>query len=96
MPRSAPGSSLAGRAGGFTLIELLVVMVIVAVSGAVVTLALGLGLTVLTAVVLIEGNLARQVDNAIPKKAPAYYFLDIQPDQAAPDNCDVVQDTSAW
>jgi putative ABC transport system permease protein len=48
---------------------------------ATVTLALGLGLTVLTAVVLIEGNLARQVDNAIPKKAPAYYFLDIQPGQ---------------
>ena len=50
---------------------------------ATVTLALGLGLTVLTAVVLIEGNLARQVDHAIPKAAPAYYFIDIQPKQRA-------------
>ncbi|HAA93231.1 MAG TPA: glycosyl transferase family 1 [Rhodospirillaceae bacterium] len=49
---------------------------------ATVMLALGLGLTVLTAVVLIEGNLARQVDNAIPKAAPAYYFIDIQPHQS--------------
>ena len=46
-----------------------------------VTLALGLGLTVLTTVVLIEGNLARQVDHAIPKTAPAYYFIDIHPKQ---------------
>lgn len=46
-----------------------------------VMLALGLGLSVLTAVVLIEGNLARQVDNAIPKAAPAYYFIDVQPGQ---------------
>lgn len=46
-----------------------------------VTLALGLGLTVLTAVVLMEENLARQVDHTIPKTAPAYYFIDIQPKQ---------------
>jgi putative ABC transport system permease protein len=48
-----------------------------------VTLALGLGLTVLTTIALIEGNLARQVDHAIPKAAPAYYFIDIQPSQLA-------------
>jgi len=52
-------------------------------TGSVVT-SLGLGLTVLVAVALIEGNLSRQVSERMPEDAPAYYFIDIQPDQLQP------------
>ena len=48
-----------------------------------VVLSFGLGLTVLVAVVVIEGNLVRQVKERIPAIAPAYFFIDIQPDQLA-------------
>jgi putative ABC transport system permease protein len=48
-----------------------------------VVLSLGLGLTVLVAIALIQGNFTRQVQDALPKTAPAYYFIDIQPDQMA-------------
>lgn len=48
-----------------------------------VVMSLGLGLTVLVAIALIEGNLAREVDQSIPEEAPAFFFLDIQPDQTA-------------
>ena len=46
-----------------------------------VVMSLGLGLTVLIAIALIEGNLARQVQNSMPEEAPGFYFIDIQPDQ---------------
>ena len=42
----------------------------------------GLGLTVLVAVALIEANLARQINDQIPDRAPDYFFIDIQPHQA--------------
>lgn len=45
--------------------------------------SLGLGLSVLVAVVLIEGNLTRQVDERLPKEAPALFFIDVQPHQVA-------------
>ena len=48
-----------------------------------VVLSFGLGLTVLVAVVVIEGNLVRQVEERIPEQAPAYFFIDIQSDQLA-------------
>jgi len=48
-----------------------------------VVLSLGIGLTVLVAVALVEGNLAREVDTRLPAEAPAFYFIDIQPDQLA-------------
>ena len=48
-----------------------------------VVLSLGIGLTVLVAIALIEGNLARQIAERMPAWAPAYYFIDIQPDQVA-------------
>lgn len=44
-------------------------------------LSLGLGLTLLSAIVLIEANLARQVSETIPAEAPSIYFIDIQPEQ---------------
>ena len=47
-----------------------------------VVMSLGLGLTVLAAVVLVEGNLARQIRETLPARAPAFYFIDIQPGQA--------------
>ncbi len=48
-----------------------------------VVVSLGLGLAVLVAVVLIQGNLSRQIGERLPKEAPALFFLDIQPDQVA-------------
>ncbi|MFQ5972412.1 MAG: ABC transporter permease [Alphaproteobacteria bacterium] len=48
-----------------------------------VVLSLGLGLTVLVAVALIEGNLSRQIREELPKEAPSFFFIDIQPDQSA-------------
>ncbi|MEM6901751.1 MAG: FtsX-like permease family protein [Pseudomonadota bacterium] len=49
-----------------------------------VVLSLGLGLTVLVTVALIEGNFARAVNDEIPKDAPTFFFIDIQPDQLEP------------
>ena len=46
-----------------------------------VMLSLGLGLTVLVATALIEGNLQNQIGQRIPKDAPAFFVVDLQPDQ---------------
>ncbi|MCA3416663.1 MAG: FtsX-like permease family protein [Roseomonas sp.] len=43
--------------------------------------SLGVGLTVLAAIALIEGNLRRQLANEMPAAAPNFYFIDIQSDQ---------------
>jgi len=48
-----------------------------------VVLSLGLGLSVLVAIVLIESNINRQIENRLSEGAPAFFFLDIQPDQVA-------------
>lgn len=45
--------------------------------------SLGLGLSTLAAVAMIEGNLQRQVGERLPDRAPAFFFIDIQPDQTA-------------
>ncbi|MGD9844985.1 MAG: ABC transporter permease [Variibacter sp.] len=42
-----------------------------------VVLSLGLGLTLLVTVALVDGNLRRQFEAALPERAPAFYFLDI-------------------
>lgn len=47
-----------------------------------VVLSLGIGLTVLVAVALVDGNLTSEVDS-LPAEAPAFFFIDIQPDQLA-------------
>ena len=44
-------------------------------------LSLGLGLTVLVATALIEGNLRDQLMRRIPGDAPAFFFVDIQSTQ---------------
>ena len=46
-----------------------------------VVLALGLGLTVLAAVGQIDANLRSAIERDLPTRAPAYFFVDIQPDQ---------------
>src|SRR5690606_20195396 len=43
-----------------------------------VVLSLGLGLTLLVALVLIDGNFRRELFGSIPTKAPSFFFLDIQ------------------
>lgn len=46
-----------------------------------VILSLGLGLSVLAAVGQIDGNMRHAIDTDLPKRAPAYFFIDIQPAQ---------------
>jgi putative ABC transport system permease protein len=48
-----------------------------------VLLSFGIGLTVLIVVGQLEGNLRRQVSERLPAEAPAFFFIDIQPDQVA-------------
>jgi len=49
-----------------------------------VVLSLGLGLTVLVTIALIQGNFTRRVTETIPKDAPSFFFVDVQPDQFEP------------
>lgn len=46
-----------------------------------VVLSLGLGLTVLVTIALVEGVMTQQIAHALPQEAPNFFFLDIQPDQ---------------
>ncbi len=46
-----------------------------------VVLALGLGLSVLAAVGQIDANLRASIERDLPKRAPSYFFVDIQNDQ---------------
>ena len=48
-----------------------------------VVLSLGLGLSLLVGLSLIEVTLSRQIDEQLPARAPSFFFIDIQPDQAA-------------
>lgn len=45
--------------------------------------SLGLGLTALVIITQVQANLNDLVNETIPAGAPAYFFLDIQPDQVA-------------
>ena len=46
-------------------------------------LALGAGLTTLASIALIEGNIRNSVLGQLPAHAPSFYFIDIEPNQAA-------------
>ena len=46
-----------------------------------VMVSLGIGLTVLISIALIERNLSATLSDNLPKDAPAFFFLDIQPEQ---------------
>lgn len=49
-----------------------------------VVLSLGLGLSVLAAVGQIDWNLRQAIATDLPTRAPAFFFIDIQPDQIDP------------
>jgi putative ABC transport system permease protein len=53
-----------------------------AATGGVIT-ALGLGLTLLATVTLLDRSIASEVNEALPARAPSFFFVDIQPDQVA-------------
>jgi putative ABC transport system permease protein len=44
-------------------------------------LSAGLGLSTLTAVALIQGNMQHQIEQQLPTNAPSFFFIDIQNDQ---------------
>ena len=46
-----------------------------------VVIAFGLGLSVLVTVSLSQVNIGRQIDTRVAEDAPAWFFIDIQPDQ---------------
>lgn len=46
-----------------------------------IVLSLGLGLTVLVTVALIQHNMLRDLSETVPDQAPSFYFIDIQPQQ---------------
>ncbi len=48
-----------------------------------VVLSLGLGLTLLAAIALIDANIRRIMSEEIPTEAPSFFFIDIQNDQVA-------------
>ncbi|HVC52471.1 MAG TPA: FtsX-like permease family protein [Stellaceae bacterium] len=45
--------------------------------------SLGIGLSALVAIALVEGNLTSEIDTHLAERAPAYFVIDIQPDQLA-------------
>jgi putative ABC transport system permease protein len=44
-------------------------------------ISIGLGLSTLACVALLQANLRQEITREIPKDAPSFYFIDIQPDQ---------------
>ena len=46
-----------------------------------IVLSLGLGLTVLVAVALVEGNLRRDLAESLPEDAPAFFFVGVEADR---------------
>src|SRR5262249_39720408 len=46
-----------------------------------VVLSLGLGITVLTVVLLVEESLRGEIERTLPAVAPTFYFIDVQPPQ---------------
>lgn len=46
-------------------------------------LSLGLGLTLMVTISLIQSNFALKINETLPKNAPSLFFIDIQPDQVS-------------
>jgi putative ABC transport system permease protein len=46
-----------------------------------VVLSLGMGITVLVAIMMIERNLSERIAEVVEEQAPAFFFIDIQPQQ---------------
>ena len=55
-----------------------------------IVLSLGLGLTVLVAVALVEGNLRHGIAESLPEDAPAFFFLGIESDRIESFEADVM------
>ncbi|MBF0176148.1 MAG: ABC transporter permease [Magnetococcales bacterium] len=54
-------------------------------NGSVTTItALGLGVSLVTTILLVQWDLERQIQTQLPKRVPALFFVDIQADQVAP------------
>jgi len=53
-------------------------------STAAVVTAFGIGLTVLAAVAGVQANLREEIGETLPEDAPAFFFVDIPPDQIGP------------
>ena len=49
-----------------------------------VVMSIGTGLSVMVTVALLDTNLSRQITDHIPERSPAFFFIDIQPDQVRP------------
>jgi putative ABC transport system permease protein len=49
-----------------------------------VMVSLGLAMMLLVSVALLDGTLREQLTQRSPERAPAFFFIDIQPDQAGP------------
>jgi putative ABC transport system permease protein len=45
--------------------------------------ALGLGLTLLATITLLDRTMAAEVNESLPSRAPSFFFVDIQPDETA-------------
>jgi putative ABC transport system permease protein len=48
-----------------------------------IVLSLGIGLSLLVTVALVDGNFAAEIETRLAERAPADFFIDIQPDQLA-------------
>lgn len=48
-----------------------------------IVLSIGLGLTVLVTIALIQHNMLRDLQQTVPNQAPSFFFIDIQPQQVA-------------
>lgn len=77
----ARAAKLAGRFGGTGLRLALANLHRPGAPTGSVVMSLGLGLTVLVTVALIEANLGNQITKSLPERAPGYFFIDIQNDQ---------------
>ncbi len=49
-----------------------------------VVMSIGLGLTLIVAVAMIEGNISQQIEEELPDAAPPFFMFDIRRDQAEP------------
>jgi putative ABC transport system permease protein len=47
-------------------------------------LSVGVGVTVIVAIVVVEAGLMRQIEDNLPTEAPSFFFIDIQRDQREP------------
>lgn len=78
--------ALVGRLGGVTRATLRMALANLRRPGsgsAGVVTALGAALAVLTTVALLQHNLVTELEQNLPQRAPAFFFIDIQPDQMA-------------